>query len=54
MDEKGFIFTADASLALVVVIVFMVTVVSYTSSQCTWVSITTLEALADSVYRQWS
>lgn len=30
MDEKGFIFTADASLALVVVIVFMVTVVSYT------------------------
>jgi hypothetical protein len=29
MDEKGFIFTADAALALVVVIVFTVTVVSY-------------------------
>jgi len=29
MDEKGFIFTADASLALVVVIVFTVTVASY-------------------------
>ncbi|MCC7550124.1 MAG: hypothetical protein KO316_01330 [Methanobacterium sp.] len=30
MDEKGFIFTADTTLALVVVIVFTVTVVSYT------------------------
>ena len=30
MDEKGYIFTADAALALVVVIVFTVTVVSYT------------------------
>jgi len=30
MDEKGYIFTADATLALVVVIVFTVTVVSYT------------------------
>lgn len=29
MDDKGFIFTADATLALVVVIVFTVTVVSY-------------------------
>ncbi|MBI5460403.1 hypothetical protein [Methanobacterium sp.] len=29
MDEKGFIFTADATLALVVVIVFTVTVASY-------------------------
>lgn len=29
MDEKGFIFTADASLAMVVVIVFTVTVASY-------------------------
>lgn len=30
MDEKGFIFTADATLALVVIIVLTVTVVSYT------------------------
>lgn len=30
MDEKGFIFTADAALALVVAIVLIVTLVSYT------------------------
>lgn len=30
MDEKGYIFTADATLALVVIIVLMATVVSYT------------------------
>ena len=30
MDEKGYIFTADATLALVVVIVFAATLVTYT------------------------